>query len=151
MATSTGSIILHGWHRVAVYSTLILLFGSGLAWVLLHYFGIQQGLLGPVSSPFEYVSLQAHGVLAYAVVFFVGSLLQSHMSRAWRLRRNRASGLVFACLMLCLTMSGLALYYFVNEDTREWVSLLHWLIGLLLPALLAIHIVLGRRQRRRHS
>jgi hypothetical protein len=46
-----------------------------------------------------------------------------------------------------LITSGYALYYFGSEESRPWISLLHWVLGLGAPLLLLWHIVSGRRTR----
>lgn len=144
-----GSIILHGAHKVGVYAALVLLYVSGLVWVLLHHFAMSAGLLGPEPHPLEYPSLQLHGVLAYVVVFLAGSLLHGHMRRAWHLGRNRRSGVLMLLALLLLSASGLTLYYFAGADLQGLVSVLHWVVGLLGLPLVIGHVLLGRRRRQR--
>jgi uncharacterized membrane protein len=78
-------------------------------------------------------------------LFFIGSLLNSHIRRAHRAERNRYSGWSMVALLVLLTISGYALYYIASEFSRPAWSLTHWILGLLFPALLVLHIALGRR------
>lgn len=142
-----GSIILHGAHKAWVHGSLLVLFVSGLVWLLLHYFAVREGTFGPEPHPLEYRSLQLHGVTAYLAVFLSGSLLHGHMRRAWHLRRNRRTGVLMLSTLMLLAGSGLGLYYLSGEAIREAASWLHWGLGLLAPLLLLGHVLSGRRQR----
>ncbi len=83
-----------------------------------------------------------------ALVLF-GSLLSSHVPRAWSLRRGRASGATIAAVFALLTITGYGLYYAGGETLRAWISVLHWGVGLGLPALLAAHVYRLRTKLRR--
>ena len=50
--------------------------------------------------------------------------------------------------MLALTLTGYLLYYAGGEETRPVISILHWVLGLVVPAVLAWHIVHGRGKTR---
>jgi hypothetical protein len=52
--------------------------------------------------------------------------------------------MALSSLVLLLTLSGYALYYFGSEDARPWISVLHWGIGIVAPLVLVWHIVSGR-------
>jgi hypothetical protein len=78
----------------------------------------------------------------------VGTVLLNHVVRAWHLRRNHKSGLVFMGLLAAMVLTGYALYYFGGEETRPWISKAHWIAGLASTAVLPIHVVLGRRRRK---
>ena len=64
----------------------------------------------------------------------LGSLLLTHLRRAWLLGRNRASGAGLAAVLALLVGTGYALYYFGGEDARPLISLVHWLLGLAVVA-----------------
>ena len=46
-----------------------------------------------------------------------------------------------------LTITGYGLYYAGGEGLRAWTSWIHLAIGMVLPILLLIHILLGKRTR----
>jgi hypothetical protein len=48
--------------------------------------------------------------------------------------------------MLLLTVTGYLLYYAGGEESRAAISIAHWIAGLLVPALLAWHVLSGRSQ-----
>jgi hypothetical protein len=50
--------------------------------------------------------------------------------------------------MLLLTVTGYLLYYAGGEETRPVISLVHWVVGLAVPALLTWHVLSGRSQTR---
>ena len=78
-------------------------------------------------------------------LFFVGSLLNSHVRRALRTRRNLASGWVMIGALGTLTLSGYGLYYIAGEESRPLWSIVHWVIGLGFAALMVLHVAVGRR------
>jgi uncharacterized membrane protein len=82
-----------------------------------------------------------------AVLVLIGTLLNEHVRLAWRARRNRANGSVFLSAFAFLTITGYGLYYAGDERLRAWTSWVHLAVGLVLPILLLIHILLGRRTR----
>ena len=51
-------------------------------------------------------------------------------------------------LLAAMVLTGYALYYFGGEETRPWISKVHWIAGLASTAVLPIHVVLGRRRRK---
>lgn len=140
---------LERWHRFSLYGISGLLVASGILWLVAHYFLRGAGEFGETVNPLEPWSMKLHGAAAMATLFFVGSLLNNHIRRAHHARRNRYSGWSMATLLAWLTLSGYALYYLASEASRSLWSAGHWIPGLLLPLLLALHIFLGRRAARR--
>ena len=146
---AVAAIGLERWHRWAVYGSLAALTASGLIWLLLHHFARLPGAFVDRPHWLEPWSLKLHGLAAFVSLFFAGSLLNSHMRRAWQLRRNRASGAWTAAVFLILTLSAYLLYYGGGESMHSLVSLAHWLVGLALVPLFVVHIWLGRSPRNR--
>lgn len=135
------------WQRRGIYVATAALVLSGGLWLLLHHFGALEGEFGPLPSPYEHPLLAAHGAAAMGFLFLLGSLLPVHVMRGLALRRNRWTGFALAGLNGLLALSGYGLYYAGGDQLRAAISLLHWLPGLLLALLLAVHVVVGRRQR----
>ena len=153
MATSpatrrTDSIRLGPWHQGAVYGATAALAVSGIVWLVLHYFLAVPGEYGPQIHPLEPWMLRLHGAAAMAGLIIYGSLLPVHVRRAWSIRRNIALGIGLVTIMLLLTFTGYLLYYAGDENTRPVISAAHWILGLVVPALLVWHIVSGRMQTR---
>jgi len=140
---STASLSLPRWQRRAIYAAFGLIALSGIAWLAAHYLLAEAGEFGASEHPLAHWSLVAHGIGAYLLLWLVGSLWPLHMRLAWRLHRNRTTGLVMGALLSSLALTGLWLYY-GSIDAREGVSLAHWLLGLGLVPLLVLHIVIGR-------
>lgn len=139
------SIILPGWHRRSLYAVFVLLMLSGLAWLLGYYFLRQEPEL-PHS--LEAVAMKVHGAAAMLALLVYGSLLPTHVRLAWRLGRNRGSGLILGLVSVALALTGYGLWYLAGEASRYWWSLLHWVPGVVLPMLLIWHILAGRKARR---
>src|SRR5262245_36615814 len=138
------SIRLKRLQRYFLYTVLALLFLSGVAWAYWNY-------LAESPRDFETSSkawaMKIHGAAAMAVLVLIGMLLTAHVRFAWRARRNRANGSVFMGAFAVLTITGYGLYYAGGERLRAWTSWIHLAVGLVLPILVLIHIVLGRKTR----
>ena len=136
---------LERWHRRALYTLVAGLTGSGMAWLIAHFFLRQAGEFGETVHPWEHPAMQLHGALAMLSLFLIGALLQLHIRRAHRAGCNRSSGWSMIAVLASLSLSGYALYYLASEDSRPFWSGAHWLTGLALPVLLWLHILIGRK------
>ncbi len=135
---------LSAGHRQWIYWAVALLFGSGALWLICHYLLRVEGEFGPAPHPLEAWALRVHGGAAMLALVVAGSLLPIHVRRAWHQRRNLLPGFLLGGMLLLLTVTGYALYYFGGEQARAVISVLHWGLGLGAPALLLWHIAAGR-------
>jgi hypothetical protein len=144
-----GSLRLPRAHHVAVYAIGIGLWLSGGLWLLFHYFVQHPGPFGPVPNPLEPWWLKLHGAFAFAAIWIFGLLWGVHIVAGWYTGRRRGTGGLLAAVLGWLVVSGYLLYYLGDETLRPLVSLLHWSIGLALPAAFAAHrLAEGHRVRR---
>jgi hypothetical protein len=81
------------------------------------------------------------------MLILTGSAVALHGPVGWRERRNRVSGLALCGALIAITVTGYCLYYLGDEGARMAASLSHWILGLALPVVLALHALLGRRDR----
>ena len=132
-------------HRRWFYSASALLFGSGAAWLLFRYALRRPGEFGDLPHPGEPWSMRVHGGAAMLFLVMLGTLVRSHILHGWWLGRNRFAGVAMVTIMLLLTLTGYALYYAGGERIRPVISVLHWGIGIAVPAVLLWHILMGRR------
>lgn len=133
-------------HRKLLYSVFTLLWLSGVFWLGLHYFMRVQGEFGITPHPAEVWCLRLHGLLMFAVLVALGSVLPVHARRAWQLNKNRSSGVLMKALFLWLGLTGYALYYFASDSNENWLPILHWGVGLSVPLMLLLHIHQGRKR-----
>ena len=145
---AASNLRIERWQRRALYASVALLTLSGLVWIFAHYFWRPVTQFGEGVSPLEPLSMKLHGAAAIALFFFVGSILNGHIRRALKTRRNRLTGWSMAALLTVLTLSGYALYYLASENSRSLWSLVHWIPGCLLALALALHVRVGRRTAR---
>jgi len=122
-----------------------LLWLTGGAWLLLHYFYRVKGEFGPEASPFEPWMLRLHGLAMIVSLIAVGGLLVAHVWKGWNYRHQRVMGGLLTGIVCVLVLTGYLLYYVGNEDVREWISAGHWLVGILLPAIFFVHYRRGHR------
>lgn len=133
------------WLRFSIYGIVAWLAASGVLWLVARYFMRPVSEFGEGVHPLEPWAMKLHGAGVLAALFFVGSLLNIHLRRAVKAGRNLFSGWSMLVLFAELTLTGYALYYLADEQNRPLWSLAHWSVGLVLPALLILHIVLGRK------
>jgi len=130
--------------RYFLYAVLALVFLSGVAWAYWNYFVASPGDFQMTAKAW---AMKIHGGAAMAVLVLIGMLLNVHVRFAWRAGRNQMNGSVFLSALAILTISGYGLYYAGGERLRAWTSWIHLAVGLVLPVLLLIHILLGRKTR----
>ena len=137
-------IRLRRLQRYFLYVVLALVFLSGMAWAYWNYLAASPGDFEASAKAW---AMKIHGAAAMAVLVLVGMLLNEHVRLAWRARRNRTNGSIFLSAFAFLAITGYALYYAGGERLRAWTSWVHLATGLVLPILLLIHVLLGRRTR----
>lgn len=134
-------------HRLTLYAASVTLFLSGISWAWIHHLD-EAGKAGEDLVKLEQWLIAVHGWSAMVFVLLLGTLLASHVRRAWHARKNRQNGVFFLTAISLLTLSGYALYYLGDEGWRNAVSDVHLWLGVVAPALLVLHIWLGRRSTR---
>ena len=122
-----------------VYSISFGLWLSGAAWLLAHYFMVQEGEFGPLPHPLEFWSIAAHGAFGFASLWLFGLLWSVHIPAGWRSFRRRWSGGVMFGVSAFLVVSGYLLYYLGNAEVISVVAAIHWVVGLACPALFLLH------------
>ena len=131
-------------HRQLLYWVMAMVWLSGVLWLGFHYFLRVAGEFGATPHPLEIWWLRLHGLTAFAILIALGSVLPVHVRRAWQLKKNRMTGLLMGLVLVWLSLTGYALYYFSSDANESWLPLLHWLVGLTLPLALVLHIQRGR-------
>jgi hypothetical protein len=129
--------------RRGLYAVLTVMFVTGVAWWVADW---QKAMTD--SDGWQAIAawlLMVHGAGAMATLLLLGALLPLHVYRAWRAKRNRASGAIMVTLNSVLITTAFGLYYSGSEAIRPWMSDIHITAGLCLPVLFLVHIVLGRR------
>ena len=123
---------------------------SGVAWLLLHYFGQRQGAFGPEAHPAEPWMMKAHGLFLIPALLGIGGMFVAHIPKGWSHNHQRVAGIALGAVLLVLVGSGYLLYYVGDETARAWTSIAHWCVGLGLPAVFLWHYWNGLNARRRH-
>ncbi|MCF7688094.1 MAG: hypothetical protein K9M98_05360 [Cephaloticoccus sp.] len=129
------------------YGTLGLLFLSGVFWWTLQRWGMIESEFGLAAHPLAPWVLRLHGLAAMVFLVVLGILLPLHVSRSWRVAKNRFSGAGMLLFLFILGISGWLLYYAGGETFRTIVAMIHTWIGVALPLVIVVHILLGRRSR----
>jgi len=116
-----------------------ILWMTGAAWVLLHYFGEVQGEFGPETNPAQPWLLRLHGLVLIPAILVLGSLLVVHIPKGWNDKSQRIGGISLTTLFTILIFSGYMLYYVGNDYLRELSSVFHWITGMLIPSIFIWH------------
>jgi hypothetical protein len=131
--------------RFATYATFAALLATGAAWLLADQFKDGEG--GESWQILAANLLMFHGGIAMIALVLFGALMPLHLQRSWRAGRNRATGTIMVATNAILIVTAFALYYAGSDALRIVVADIHIAAGFALPALIATHIVLGRRSR----
>jgi len=132
--------------RWGLYAAFATLFVTGAVWLIADARKDSQN--GEFWQAASANMLVIHGGMAMVMLVVLGALIPIHIQRAWRGRRNRLTGAVMATSNFLLVVTAFGLYYAGSDTFRAWISDVHIAVGLIFPALLVIHILLGRRSRR---
>ena len=135
---------LDGRFRAAFYTVFSVLLVTGVAWLPVDRLKNTGG--ADLWSALAPVLLMAHGGAAMLALLLLGALVPLHLAPAWRRDKNRALGVAMATLTALLIASAFGLYYIGSDTLRGWASDLHIALGLAFPALLAAHVMTGRRR-----
>ena len=149
MGRSRTHFQLSARHERWVLATGALLALTGLLWLIDHYLLATTDEFGARHAPRETAWLTLHGGAAMVFMVVAGTVLPVHARRAWHARLNHQSGISVLAALAVLMLTGFLLYYAGGEATRPWISLVHWVIGLVAVPTLILHTILGRRTARR--
>lgn len=136
------------WAKTVLYGNLALSFATGTGWFGIHRWFQTEGEFGPEKHPIEPWLIKIHGASAFLVLIGFGYLLASHVHVGWRTHRNRVLGVSTLTNVAVMILTGYLLYYAGSETFRQQVSWMHLILGLCLPAVLALHVLLGKRAAR---
>ena len=142
------SLRLERWQRRALYASVTVLAASGLLWLAAHFWWRPITQFGEGVSPLEPWSMKIHGAATMLFLFLIGTMLNTHIRRALRNRRNLVSGWIVIGLIASLVFSAYGLYYLSGESARPIWSNLHWVMGIAFAAGIVLHIFLGRQAQR---
>jgi hypothetical protein len=151
MMPNTRSARLARWQILLLTISGSLLWLSGAAWLLLHYYGRVQGEFGPETNPLEPWLMKLHGFALIPALLGFGGLFVVHMPKGWRNIAQRNVGLALTGLVVVLISSGYMLYYVGGETLRDWTSIVHWVVGLAVPAVFIWHYLHGQSRRARRT
>ncbi len=88
-----------------------------------------------------------HVGLGFILLAALGALAVIHMRLGWRRRQNRFSGALLPVLIMGLTLTGLGIFYFGDDDLSLLASVSHTAIGLTLELMFIQHVLNGYRLR----
>ena len=130
--------------RALLYTSSLLLLGSGLTWTWIQRLDLA-GELTEALRQYKPWLLRIHGFAALAFAIQFGAILQGHVRRAWGPGHNRGNGILILALLSLLIVSGYSLYYLGDEAWRNALAQGHVWLGVASPLLMIWHIRSGRR------
>lgn len=146
MSQSADDVRLSLRHVLLLHAVACLLFVSGGAAALQDILEAA-GHDDVVPLSLKAWALTVHGGAAMVFLVLLGTVLPTHVVRAWRSGRNRAIGIVLLVVIALLIMTGYGLYYFSGERLRLVTQWTHLGLGIVEPVLFIVHLMHGRRTR----
>jgi hypothetical protein len=134
--------------KLMIYAVFGATWGSGLLWIIFHYFFLHRGEFGDEIHPLEHPLLVVHGACAFMALWLGGWLWSAHVLPWWSTRKRRSSGVVLILFGAILIATGYLLYYASGDGLRRWTGILHWSLGLALAIPLLVHALRSGRYRR---
>jgi hypothetical protein len=130
--------------RFAIYIAFAVVFASGAVWLVADQ--MKESANGEFWQQAAAYLLMVHGGAAMVTLMLLDALFPLHIGRAWRAKKNRASGIVMLAFNAVLIASAFGLYYLASEILRPWASDLHIAVGLATPLLFLAHVTAGRKR-----
>jgi hypothetical protein len=130
--------------RFAIYIAFAMLFVSGAAWLVADQ--MKESASGEIWQQAAAYLLMVHGGAAMLTLMLLGALFPVHVGRAWRAKKNCATGIVMLAFNGVLIASAFGLYYLGSEILKPWASDLHIAFGLAMPLLFLAHVKTGRKR-----
>jgi hypothetical protein len=131
--------------RFGLYAAFAVLVVSGALWLVAD--GLKDAPDGETWQAISANLLMLHGGAAMITLMLLGALGPLHVLRSWRAKKNRLTGGTMVAVNAVLVITAFGLYYLGSELLRPSISNVHLISGFLLPFLLGLHIVQGRRAR----
>ena len=126
-------------HKRSLYLVVGFLWLTGMIWLYFQYVAQARDEFGLQTNPNQILALKIHGALGMAFLIVLGSIIY-HMIPGWQQKRQRLSGASLVTICTILILSGWGLYYLGEEHWRHWASLIHSVLGVLLPAFILFHV-----------
>jgi cation transport ATPase len=130
--------------RFAIYFAFTLLFASGTGWLIADQ--MKETSDTEIWQQASAYLLMLHGGTAMLTLILLGALFPLHIGRAWRAKKNRATGIVMLACNTMLIATAFGLYYLGSEEIRPWTRDIHIAFGVSLPLLFVVHIKAGRKR-----
>jgi hypothetical protein len=128
--------------RWAIYLAFAVLFVTGAGWLVADELKDSADVWQSVAANL----LMVHGGVAMVTLMLLGALIPLHLRRTWRAGKNLVTGTAMATFNVILIGTAFGLYYLGSEEVRPWMSRIHYVLGVGLPALMVVHVIRGRRK-----
>ena len=124
-----------------------LAYGSGATLYFLSRFIRVQTEVGEQHHASEHWVRGIHSFLTYAVILGLGYLVKSHVVPGIkaRARRGRKSGQFLLGVFAVMVLAALGILYFADLDWQNRAAQIHAYLGLSIPAWIAAHIWIAKR------
>lgn len=130
-----------------LYTLLVLSWCSGVIFFILSRWITVEGDFGPEKHPWQFPVLMLHGGAAFLIMVSYGSVLFSHVTATWRLKRLRGLGITLVVMLCFQIISAWFLYYLSSDLIRGYIAYVHAGVGVSFPLVLTVHIVQGLKDR----
>jgi hypothetical protein len=133
-------------HQMWLFSIFTFAWCSGVAFFVLKTWFIVEGEFGPEKHPFQFTSLQIHGLIAFLMMITYGYFLGTHVQNTWKMKSKRTSGILLVAIPAFMMITAYLLYYIAKDRTREIIGYVHLGVGFILPLILTIHVIQKKKK-----
>ena len=125
-----------------LFITVLFLLLSGVSLLLLDNFFFIETPYGHRENPLIDEVKLIHYLFGYSLIFCLGVIYKSHIRvKVLSVNKNRRkSGLTLIISVLMLVISGIGLFYIVDETLSEVVEYIHIIIGFTFSFFFFIHL-----------
>lgn len=86
-----------------------------------------------------------HASVAFLLFGIVWALWAVHIRMGWRKKQNRVTGIILVLGFLFLFMSGMGLYYCIDENYLNYSSAMHMVVGILINMIFMGHYLYAKK------
>ena len=122
-----------------LYVITLVMMISGLIWLYFDYFVEIETEFGPSHHPAQKWFLKIHGIGSAVFLFIFGMTYVVHIQKTLKDAERRKTGWMNLTFWTLMIASGYSLLYLASDEVREYMSLFHWILGILSVVILFVH------------
>jgi heme A synthase len=137
------------WFYQVVIVILVTLFLSGVLLIPTTFdMRFEWDVIWRLTGQQRLISVATHTTSSYLLFLIIGALSTIHMRAGFIKRKNKISGVLLVLCFFVMMLSGVGLFYLADEELITLASLVHMVLGLLLPLVFIMHFINGKKLKK---